>query len=445
MAKLTISIIIITLQAIAGLGQSLQLKPAIGLFTVPQSNSPICPIPTYTGNYNSSGIQQLDTIADFTLYDINNQPVNIRQELEDGKPILLVSGSYTCPVFRNKLPALNQVVSQYGSSVKTFIIYTVEAHPIVDPSPYSGTVWVTSQNQQEGVLYRQAQDYGQRLSLVNEMKSKMNILSPILLDGPCNEWWQYFGPAPNNAYLIKPDGTVFRKHGWFHKAPDDIFCDIDSLMGTPCSGVAYNGTFTFSLKGDSIVKGYPGDVLYGYGELKNQSQGPVEIDVKRLQNQIPAGWGSAICVDICLSPTDNETYFILQPGQTQSYTMYFYTDTIPSSGKVRMGFRNKNLTSNSFSQYFYAKTEFPEPAKVSESAKTNNWFFPNPSKGWIYCTSDNIVNLSILNTSGMEVLNISTVSEKGLNLSHLPQGLYYVSYFSNGVKRQQKLVLLQGD
>jgi hypothetical protein len=53
-----------------------------------------------------------------------------------------------------------------------------------------------------------------------------------LLDGSCNAWWLNFGPAPNNAYLIKPDGTVAVKHGWFDKPPADMTHDIDSVLIT---------------------------------------------------------------------------------------------------------------------------------------------------------------------------------------------------------------------
>ena len=54
----------------------------------------------------------------------------------------------------------------------------------------------------------------------------------MVIDGPCNEFWTTFGHAPNSAYLINPlNGTVYCKHGWFNKAPNNMSTCIASLLG----------------------------------------------------------------------------------------------------------------------------------------------------------------------------------------------------------------------
>ena len=209
------------------------LKPGIGLSTLPADSDSVCTIPVYTGDFNSSGLQAGDTIPHFKLFDANGSATDVLTVLQTGKPLLLIAGSYTCPVFRQKIARINQVASAYGSQVSIYVIYTVEAHPnSPEPSPYSGTVWVTSENQQEGVLYLQPKTYGERKQVLSDMVANpLYALSvPVLLDGPCNEWWLNFGPAPNNAYIINPDGTVYKKHGWFDKNPDNIADDLNSLL-----------------------------------------------------------------------------------------------------------------------------------------------------------------------------------------------------------------------
>lgn len=209
------------------------LKPSIGLSSLPGLNDSICNIPLYLdpdGTFNSSGLQAGDTIHHFKLYDVNNQGTDMADELQQGKPILLVAGSYTCPVFRGKVKAIDNLATAYGSSISIFIIYVIEPHPDIDTSPYSGTVWTTSANVAAGILYRQPITYGDRLTIVNDMLDSMNITHRVLIDGPCNSWWLTFGPAPNNAYLIDPNGIVFAKHGWFNKLPHNMMSDMDSLL-----------------------------------------------------------------------------------------------------------------------------------------------------------------------------------------------------------------------
>lgn len=72
-----------------------------------------------------------------------------------GKPVLLVGGNYTCPVYRRKIQDINDMCNFYGGQLQVYVVYGVEAHPVIDVSPYSGKVWTTSANQTEGVLFEQ--------------------------------------------------------------------------------------------------------------------------------------------------------------------------------------------------------------------------------------------------------------------------------------------------
>jgi len=409
----------------------IQLKPSIGIGAVPSNNTPICTIPVYTGNFYSSGIQEGDTIADFTLYTVNNTPINMGQELAEGKPILLVSGSYTCPVYRQKMQELNAIYSQYAADIKVFIIYTVEAHP-TNESPYSGTVWITSQNQQQGILYQQPQTYGQRRSLVNTHLSQMNVMPTVLLDGPCNPWWSYFGPAPNNAYLINTNGTVFRKHGWFNKLPDNMSCDIDSLLGTPCGGTnPSNGSFYFTNNGPYLTHGMPNQVIEVYGTLHNDSEEDVEIEFTRMQNNIPQGWGSAMCADVCLAEWVDEGSFYLQSGMSHPFTMYFYTDNTPNSGHTVVRFKNANDPTNESIHDFYASTLSSE---VLEEQLIKNLVFPNPSREGFYTQGDVIAGdlIKIFDLTGRQVMQIEiSNTEQFVSTNPLTSGIYTILQMRN--------------
>lgn len=435
--------------SLAAYAQGPALQPSIGLPGLPSDSDSICQIPVYTGSYYTSGVAAGDTIPAFTLYKLNGDSVNIQSELQDGLPVLLVSGSYTCPVFRQKVTDLNNMMSTYNGQLKVFIVYAVEAHPVVDPSPYSGSLWVTTQNQNDAVLYRQPVTYGQRKAMVDTMLMNMTINAAVLIDGPCNNWWSAFGPAPNNAYLIDTNGIVFAKHGWFHKLPDNMYCDIDSLLGINsgnCNSVSNNGAFTFSLDADSIVTGPPAGVHTVYSTLTNLSATEsVTIDIVKLQNNIPAGWQSSLCTDICLSPFVDTTQVIIPPSGTQSFAMHFYPDAVPDSGMVQVGFKNASNPGNRFKQNFYCITA------AGQGTGENNVFegmsiYPNPSNDAVFVLMPEgaIAGGSIIDITGRVIKRLPVQdwsNVQSISLGDLAQGVYFIAFTSGNSRAVKRIVI----
>ena len=354
----------------------------IGLNSTPYDSDTACYFTPYTGSFNTTGYQAGDTVNDFTLFSINGDTLNLRRELEKGKPVVLISSSYTCPVFRGKVPAINSLIDIYSDSVSIFIIYTIEAHPNIDISPYFGFVNTGQQNINEGILYRLATNYSDRKYVVNRMDSGMTINAPVFIDGPCDPWLRHFGPAPNNAYLITPQGIVYSKHAWYNKAPQNMAHDIDSLFGITGGGGGgqYTGTFDFQLLGDSVVYGIAGETLYGHGQFVNNSNDTAVIRAIRRVESVPVGWGSSICIDVCYSPDTDTALFYLPPADTQSYTMYFYTTTTPGNGMIRMLFENANVQNNCFAQRFYASTSLTNVNELNEipNEYSLSQNYPNP-------------------------------------------------------------------
>ncbi|HNQ13462.1 MAG TPA: T9SS type A sorting domain-containing protein [Bacteroidia bacterium] len=419
------------------------LKPSIGLFSNPLLSDSICSIPIYTGSYDNSGLQKGDTVYDFTLYDINGDSINLKNELQAGKPILLIAGSYTCPVYRGKVQKINQIDSIYGNQLEVFVVYTVEAHPDIDVSPYSGTVWTTAQNQTLGILYQQPKTYGERINVVSDMMANMVHQVPVLIDGPCNEWWSVFGPAPNNAYLIDTNGIVFAKHGWFDKAPNNIVCDIDSLLGIgSCGPTAGNGTFTVQYNGSNTVTGNAGDILYSYANIINNSNGAADIMIIRYQNNIPSGWNTAMCVDICLPTWIDTTFLTLAPQSTQPFTMYFYTDTIPGQGMTNIRFINQNVTGNNTQKSFYASTLSTGIESLEENCIVS--VGPNPFANKISFINEcgsAIKQVTLYDISGRILASISGEKIESIDTFQLKRGIYFITAsFSDNRERQFKVL-----
>jgi hypothetical protein len=150
----------------------------------------------------------------FVLQSVEGKTVALRDYL--GKqPVVLELGSYTCPVFRQRHGAMEDLAGRYGDRAAFLVLYTVEAHPEGDPSPYAGREWVTQPNQEEGILYRQPRTIQERTKLASAARSRLGIKMPMLLDDLRNSTWTAYGEAPNAAYLIGTDGRVKLRQGWF--------------------------------------------------------------------------------------------------------------------------------------------------------------------------------------------------------------------------------------
>lgn len=400
-----------------------QLLPSIGLYHLPADTTAICPIPWYLGSFYSSGLSEGSLVPDFKLYNLSGDSLVLSEKLAQGKPVLLVAGSLTCPVFMNKLATINQVISTYGNQVQVFVIYTVEAHP-TDTSVYFGYVNIGSANQSAGILFPQPTTYDQRKMMVDTLTYWGTCNAPIFMDGPCNEWWSTFGPAPNNAYLIDTNGLIVAKHGWFHRNDDNIFCDIDSLLGTVsgmCDTTSNAGSFQLQILNQSVW-GAPGNILYDYARLINSGNDPVSIGVKKLQQNLPANWQTAFCADVCYSPTDDSITLILAPQDTLLFSLDFITASLPDSGSVKVGFRNTNDLTNFFQVSFKARTF---PTSISETCELEILLYPNPTSDFLKIEyNEKDIQLKLFSMHG-EML-CGPVSSNVMDLRGLPTGLYFI-------------------
>jgi hypothetical protein len=149
-----------------------------------------------------------DTFPNVVLYDANGKPFETYKELEKGEAILLVSGSVSCPIARRKMPFVDSMQATFGDKIRTYIVYTIEAHPSDTVSPYRDSVWVTKANYKESVRITQARTFGERVDMAQYMADITELETPMLFDGPDNAYWYELGQAPVFAYLIRPDRVI---------------------------------------------------------------------------------------------------------------------------------------------------------------------------------------------------------------------------------------------
>jgi hypothetical protein len=419
-----------------------QLLPPIGLTAKPADNITVCHEPVFNGSFYTSGYQVGNQVPDFKLYGVSGDSLLLSQVLNQGKPVLLIAGSLTCPVFRAKVATINQVVTTYSSNIKVFVIYTIDAHP-TDTSVYFGYVNVTSQNTSAGILFPQPLTYGDRKKMVDTMSTWVNLNAPVFIDGPCNTWWKNFGPAPNNSYLISTAGTVLNKHGWFHKSPDNIFCDLDSILGVnsgKCTVSTIPGSFKLNVLNASSA-GAPGDVLYDFTDIINTSSVSTGLKIKKLQKTLASGWQSSFCADICYGTADDSIEISLDPYDTLHFSLDFYSTATPDSGSIKVGFKNTNKSTNAFTITFSAKTQLSQVSLNENYTEADKIFiYPVPATQYFSVSSDE-KDLEMTIFDAMGKLIHSSIGERRITTENWRNGLYYVVFRYAGGCTSHRLLI----
>lgn len=151
---------------------------------------------------------------EFSLRDLAGREIQL-SSFKKKKPVVLVTGSYSCPIFRERLAGLERLYDRYRPQAAFFVLYTIEAHPKGAPSPYADREWVTSENERDRILLRQPSSYEERVSTATQCRVALGSDVPILVDEMDDAVWTQYGSAPNAAYLIGSNGKVRVRQGWF--------------------------------------------------------------------------------------------------------------------------------------------------------------------------------------------------------------------------------------
>jgi hypothetical protein len=363
------------------MAQNPVLHPSIGLAAEPLPTDAICTVTDYNNDFENNGSEVGDTATDFALYSIDGVPFNLAAALQAGRPVLMVAGSYTCPIFRNKMNLVNTIAQDYAGMLTVVVIYTIEAHPENDLSPYTGQVNPTQQNINQGILYDQPTTYGQRLAIAQDMFDATPAVPDMFyFDGPCNPWWNHYGPAPNNSYLIDTTGIILSKHPWFDDYPDNILCELEQHFGLPTTDcdVQTGGSITVTLTGQNVT-GTAGQTVYGTADIVNSTDAMVRVAVVRIIENLPVDWTSSMCITTCLDDAVDADTVEVDPNSTQSFSIDFHTGATPDTGQVRIGFRNTGDPTNEFAHWFQCITV--EANGTTEGSAGRYALYPNPTTG----------------------------------------------------------------
>jgi hypothetical protein len=168
-----------------------------------------------------------ELVPELILHDIERD----HQQLSlcwDKQPALLVTMSLSCGQSRRHARALRRLSRRFEQYINTVIIYVKEAHPIDAPSPYADRIWVTAKNEIAGIHCTQPQTLEERIELAHQLRRRYRLSTPILIDALDDRAWRAFGSAPHVGILVRPDGRIAVKQGWFE--PREMTRAITALL-----------------------------------------------------------------------------------------------------------------------------------------------------------------------------------------------------------------------
>lgn len=406
------------------------LNTFVGPTSMPSDDDAICTIPIYPDvTTNLEGPLEGELVHDFKLYTLDGDSVQLSGVLNDGKPILLIGCNYTCYVFRGKIDVINEMQAMYGDLINILLMYTVEAHPVIDFSPYFGYENVGADNYAEGILYRQPLTYGERKLIVSDMLANEDIDVPVLIDGPCNDVWMNYGTAPNPAWLIAPDGIVYDAQKWFNKEPENMYASIDELLGIVGTGTyTPEGTFDAEDEGEDIYYGTVDNMIAAHITFTNTSDDNVLIDFVRESEDIPAGWYTSLCTELCYSPSVDSTTVYLTPGQSEEVRIDFFTDGTPAEGSVTLSCTNHYDPTNNYSFTINASSIAATDIENNQIHFTT--LFPNPATAGSVIHFDDIHGVDaipvLFGMDGKPIANLTKLNSGDYILPDVATGLYYI-------------------
>jgi hypothetical protein len=119
------------------------------------------------------------------------------------KPVALIFGTYTCPLFRNDVPTLNEMAALYKGKVEFLLVYIREAH--------TTDGWQDDRNKREGILLPSAKAIGEKEEHASMCVRNLDIKFTAVIDNMDNKVEQDYSAWPDRLYLVGKDGRIAYK------------------------------------------------------------------------------------------------------------------------------------------------------------------------------------------------------------------------------------------
>lgn len=208
----------------------------------------------------------------FELRDLDGEAVKLASVVARG-PVVLISGSFSCPLFRMKVPRFEELARRWDGKATVLFVYTEEAHPRAASSErlngFADKVRALDKDGDNAVTAAEYASFGprymfdafdvdhdgivrsheiiaakridqfreveaprtldERIALARRFRAEVPGKIRVLIDPLDNPTAKTYGELPNFAYVIGADGRVAFKQGW--AAARDVERELQRLTG----------------------------------------------------------------------------------------------------------------------------------------------------------------------------------------------------------------------
>jgi len=211
---------------------------------------------------------------------------------------------------------------------------------------------------------------------------------------------------------------------------------------------------------DTFLYGDQGSEIVFEADVTNISAVDQTVFLVRTVNNLPAGWSSALCFDLCFSPevdsiatTPDFGSTPLTPGETRVVSLHVFTDNTIDTANVQIQAGTFHNPNNRITHDFIATTDPTLSVDESDLLNTYHLFqnYPNPfnpstiinyklgEPGWVL--------LKVFNILGVEVATLVNEYKNSGNYSadfnalKLSSGVYFCSLSINNFTQTRKMIL----
>ena len=134
-----------------------------------------------------------DRVPDFDLPMLGGGRFRSADLGETG-PVLLIFGSYTCPVTDSAAPGLNEMFARFGDRVRFVMVDVREAHP--------------------GKAAPQPNSLDEKIAHAEQLRDLHGFEFEVAVDDIDGTLHRALSPKPNSAYVLDKDGTILFRAQW---------------------------------------------------------------------------------------------------------------------------------------------------------------------------------------------------------------------------------------
>jgi hypothetical protein len=156
-----------------------------------------------------------ESIPEVYFYDTLGHKITLDSLFKHGKPVVFITGSYSCPKFRESIPQINAYCKKMGTMSTIVVVYVKEAHPI-KYSPYGKTNNNLKENRKKRIRLKPHKFIEERIRQSKKVRADFGLSPIMLMDNENNDFFNKVFSGPNGYLVFSRTRLLEAQKTWFH-------------------------------------------------------------------------------------------------------------------------------------------------------------------------------------------------------------------------------------